>query len=381
MNVQLLPNRRQLSLLTLTGGGLLLALYGAIRLLRRKSKKFSWKKPKDEEFELVGKVSRLFIYPIKGCSAVEVDSIRVTSHGLQSKHGVFDRSFFILDKNQRVLNSILCRAIGSVQVRIVDTNSSLALELSCLLEPHLGTVHVPLIHELSPDARIVEGKFQKDNFKGVDCGDIVAAWLKEVLDVPEARLAQHLPSLSFRPANSVGKRTTNYEREFKIIYQNYTDLHLIAESSLEALNQRLSDQGKPEGVKNIDGLNFRPNLFIKDTPETWHEDRWAHVRIGDECELEQVGNCFRCMNTTISKTKFSNFESVDSEDVGAQKHKPKLVATKEPLNTLRQFRRAKNEEEDKRVKHSPFFGCLMGTRRPGLIRVTDRVKAVIVDQV
>lgn len=373
MSIELLSCRLHLPLIVLTGGGMLIALIcSGFRLLRNKQAKSLWNKPCDEDFELVGEVSRLFLYPVKGCAGVEVSSIKVTSHGLQSEHGILDRSFFVM-KDQRVLNSIRCRAISYIQIRIVLIDLNPAIELSYPIEKRFGTVLVPLMQQLPRNAKIIEAKFQKNNFKGVDCGDNAANWLGQVLGLTEVRLAQHLPSLCYRSANSVGKRSIEYEQEFKILYQNYTDLHMISEESLQALNLRLANDGSPEGVEQVDGLNFRPNVFVKNTLEAWHEDRWAHIRIGCDCELEQVENCFRCMNTTISKLQTENTETI--------KQRVKVVATKEPLNTLRKFRRAKNEDEDKRVQHSPFFGCLMGTRRPGLIKVGDQVKAVIVEEV
>lgn len=84
-------------------------------------------------------------------------------------------------------------------------------------------------------------------------------------------------------------------------------------------------------------------------------DHWRHIRVGRDTEFLQIENCFRCANTTIEDDN-----------------------RKEPIYTLRKFRRSKIASEDKRVASAPFFGCLLGTMKEGRIRVGDTVDAILV---
>lgn len=356
---------------------------------RNRSKSKSKQLPDVSEYEKVGQIDQLLVYPIKACEGVLVKRLIADLGGLRTEEGLFDRSYCILNKDQKVLNSIRCRAIGGINIDILSFTNPLVVEhlrshpneqqqlpnscqtwlkLHYPIEPKFGFCLVPVLKEKPSNAVILKGSFTRDEFEGIDCGDRVSKWLELVLDIPEPRLLQFVNSLNYRPSNSYGKYSADFENEFKIMYQNYCDLHLICRKSVDALNQKVKTV-KPDQDIKVSGLNFRPNLIVSHTIEAWHEDNWAYVMLG-ECVLEQIQNCFRCNNTTVSEI----VEKV-SQMTGVMRHK--LVGTNEPLNTLKQFRRSKYEEDDKRVKGSPFFGCLLGTRKEGTFQVGDPVLAVI----
>lgn len=117
-------------------------------------------------------------------------------------------------------------------------------------------------------------------------------------------------------------------------------LLVISEASLNELNRR-----SPE-VHSMD--QFRTNLVVSGD-EPFIEDSWKRIRIG-EVEFEAVKPCERCVLTTVDVEK-GQFRS-----------------SKEPLNTLSQFRA--NE------LGGVFFGQNLVAKNEGMIRQGDEIEVL-----
>lgn len=117
-------------------------------------------------------------------------------------------------------------------------------------------------------------------------------------------------------------------------------LLVISEASLSELNRR-----SPE-THSMD--QFRTNLVVSGT-EPFAEDGWKRIRIG-EVEFEAVKPCERCILTTVD---------VD---------KGEFRASKEPLNTLSQFRA--ND------RGGVFFGQNLVALNEGVIHQGDKVEVL-----
>lgn len=213
-------------------------------------------------------------------------------------------------------------------------------------------IQIPIKDKLSDSDEIFEAEFKKRKIKGIVCNKNINNFFTQYLGT-NVRLIQHLHELKYRPANSVKKIDLTFEKKFNITFQNYVDFHFICMQSLDLLNQKITQNSGSQ--YQVSGLNFRPNMTVIDTKEAFDEDRWRIIKI-NKVKFIQIENCFRCSNTTI-------------ED----------ATRKEPIKTLRTFRRSKIKEEDKRVSGAPFFGCLIGTLRGGKIKVGDKIEAVLVD--
>lgn len=149
--------------------------------------------------------------------------------------------------------------------------------------------------------------------QGVDCGDEVASWLEQAIEVKGARLLQFLDGLDLRPSRSKGKRSSDVEAKYPVMYQNHSHVHLTTESSLRDLNKKIAANSGPDAVATAD--HFRSNIRVT-ASSPWDEDRWAYVRFnrdgqrrviddGAECsssaELFQLQNSSRCVQTAISR--------------------------------------------------------------------------------
>lgn len=139
---------------------------------------------------------------------------------------------------------------------------------------------------------------------GIDCGDDVAEFLSKSIGLENVRLIQYVEELGTRPSRSSGHRTADVEERYRVLYQNYSNVHLIAEPSLAELNQRIV---KNSGVeKTVLDDHFRPNIVIGES-NAWDEDHWARLHfvdaqgIGSPADLYQLQNCERCIQTTVSR--------------------------------------------------------------------------------
>lgn len=107
-----------------------------------------------------------------------------------------------------------------------------------------------------------------------------------------------------RPSRSSGHRTADVEERYRVLYQNYSNIHLTTEKSLNDLNQRIVKNSGAEKIVSND--HFRANIVV-DESKAWDEDHWARLRFmnasGEESEaaLYQLQNCERCIQTTIGR--------------------------------------------------------------------------------
>lgn len=107
-----------------------------------------------------------------------------------------------------------------------------------------------------------------------------------------------------RPSRSSGHRTAEVEERYRVLYQNYSNVHLTTEASLSDLNQRIVINSGADRIISSD--HFRANIVV-DESKAWDEDHWARLRFvrssGEESEvaLYQLQNCERCIQITVTR--------------------------------------------------------------------------------
>lgn len=250
-----------------------------------------------------------------------------------------------------MVNIMILPKVASVTLQLADDHLIATCEES---QNDKKSIKIPIKVKLEEDDEIEEGEFKNRKMKGVVCSRKINEFFSDYLATP-VKLLQHLPELEYRPANSVKKINESEEKKYNIMFQNYVDFHFISIQSLDLLNQKIAENSGSSNT--VSGLNFRPNMFVTDTFEPFQEDKWKYIKFRDNTtKFVQIENCFRCANTTIEDGQ-----------------------RKEPLHTLRKFRRSRFKEEDKRVNSAPFFGVLCGTLNEGIIRKDDKIEAVLVD--
>lgn len=267
-------------------------------------------------------VSGLFLYPVKSLRGFSVPQAEIDDLGF-----VGDRRFLVIDRDNRFLTQ---RNVPRMTL-VATALDAAALTLSA---EGAGTIRVPRPPDASAPRRIV-AVWRSEGLETEDCGDAVAAWLSQVLQL-SCRLVRIGPDYVrpvLKPAAHRGDRVS---------FADSVPFLVLGEASLNDLNDRLAARGEEPVPMN----RFRPNIVLADTG-AFAEDTWPRFRIGG-VTFRAAGPCSRCPVTTTDQ--FTGERG------------------KEPLRTLATYRRDATDPTD------VMFGQnVIHETKSGLIRVGDCV--------
>jgi uncharacterized protein YcbX len=234
------------------------------------------------------RVASLYVYPVKSCRGIAVDSFRMTDTGPE-----WDRRWMIVTPAGMFITQRSHPAMATIEVAIGDG----VLRLSA---PGRAPLEVALDHAGRSWPVVV----WKCECLGIDAGDAAAAWLSEVLGEP-LRLVRQDPARP-RLANAQYAGKNPHPVSFADAYP----ILMISRASLEELNRRL-----PEPIPMA---RFRPNVVIEGV--TAHaEDAMTRFRAGPVV-LRGIKHCDRCAITTTD------------QETGARHPR------QEPIRTLKSYR-------------------------------------------
>jgi uncharacterized protein YcbX len=254
---------------------------------------------------VAARVEWISISPVKGLALRQVDQCELTERGVAG-----DREFFLVDENDRLVNS---KGLGVLQ-QIVPSYDAVADSLA-LTFPDGTTVAEPLRFDGEINARF--------------WGTTVSARLAE------GRWNEAISSFAGRPLRLVRPPGPAPDR------MRGGAATLVGSASLRALARAL-------GVDDVDGRRFRMNFGL-DCVDEHEEDGWLgrRIRLGDALVVPQ-GNVGRCAVTT------------QNPETG----KPDL----DTLKALAAYRRGVETTEP-----LPF-GVHAAVAKPGRVRVGDAVE-------
>ncbi|KAG0076245.1 hypothetical protein BGZ93_002827 [Podila epicladia] len=201
-------------------------------------------------------ISKIYIYPIKSCKAIEVTESQLSKYGLAN-----DRVFLIIDPaNNKFRTMRELPSMTLIEPKIVGDQ----LEITAAGK----SVKVPL----NPNHANLETRevtVWKDTLKAADMGDEVAQLITDYLGVPcrlvhkandDVRaVVEHAPGvaeLGFQPE-------TAFADNFPIL--------CLSEESVKDINTHLENP--------VTALNFRPNLVVSGVSQPFEEDTWCTVDI------------------------------------------------------------------------------------------------------
>jgi uncharacterized protein YcbX len=258
------------------------------------------------------RVSGLYVYPIKSCRGISVETAEVVERGL-----AFDRRYMLVDRAGTFVTQRQAH-----ELCLVDT--SLDGSRLVVSAPHRPTLELP--RELVPAPALAWHPYQVWGSTGRALRHPEGSrWFSELLDDELSLL--YMPDTERRNVNP------NRARPGDIVsFADGYPLLVISEASLADLNARLPAP--------LEMRRFRPNLVLADCA-AFAEDGFARLRIG-AVTFRGVKRCERCVVTTLNP------------DTG--------VAGKEPLRTLASYR----QEEGK-----VWFGMNLIHDGPGWLRVGD----------
>ncbi|MDX1563200.1 MAG: MOSC domain-containing protein [Gammaproteobacteria bacterium] len=214
-------------------------------------------------------VSRNFVYPIKSCRGIEVESAELTPRGL-----AHDRRYMLIDANGRFLTQRRHPQMGRIEVAFDDG----AYRVTA---PGREALSLPFALDSAVDT-VCRVKVWNDTVEATLAPPEINIWFSEFLG-----FACGLVYL----ADDQHRAVTNEAAEFddEVSFADGAPVLLISDASLAELNRRLT---QPVTMRR-----FRPNLVVTaDKPHA--EDGWQRVKIGD-AELDVGWPCARCVLTTI----------------------------------------------------------------------------------
>uniref|UniRef100_A0A915DPB8 MOSC domain-containing protein n=1 Tax=Ditylenchus dipsaci TaxID=166011 RepID=A0A915DPB8_9BILA len=192
---------------------------------------------------------------------------------------------------------------------------------------------------------------------GYDCGLEVGAFLTKFLEVTgnrDLRLLYFVDGIYTErdyASKSVYWNNPVPVLQDQIAYADLTSYHALTTASVDDLNTRLAEQNE-----SISALNFRPNIVVSGVAQAYDEDRWLHVRIGEQVEFVCFKPCTRCVLTTVHPTEGKKNDKM------------------EPLRELRNYRLAPPGKLLDEYQKSPIFGVNMALVKGGRIHVGDEVQ-------
>lgn len=268
-------------------------------------------------------LSGLFIYPVKSLRGIAVTSAEVDELGL-----VGDRRFLVVDEQGRFLTQRTRPAMARISTALTADRLILTMEGG-------GTISVARQPDPAAPLRVVS-VWSSEGLQGEDCGDEVAEWLEQRLEIRcrLVRIGAAFERPLVKPAARPGEHFT--------FADGYPFL-IASEASLENLNDRLIERGE----EPVPMDRFRPNFVVRGCG-AFAEDTWSEFTLGNVV-FRAGGNCGRCPVTTTDQL---------TGDRGV-----------EPLRTLAGYRR--------RVGDSnlvDFGQNLIHTTKRGRVQVGDEVR-------
>ena len=259
-------------------------------------------------------LSGLFVYPIKACGGISLETADIVERGLAG-----DRRYLLVDQSGTFVTQREVPRLCLVGTAFADD----ALLVSAPGQPELA-----LPRTLSPGA-----SFEPRSYRIWD--DVGSALLHPQGSRWFSELLNDEVSLLYMPDSERRAVNPNRARPGDIVsFADGYPLLLISEASLADLNRRLEAP--------LEMRRFRPNLVISGC-EPYAEDGFATLSIGG-VSFRGVKRCERCVVTTIDPATAEQ--------------------SKEPLRTLARYR-----QSDGKV----WFGMNLIHDGSGTLRLGDAV--------
>lgn len=216
-------------------------------------------------------IASLHLYPLKGCAAVDVESMAISPEGLL----VGDRAAVAVDaESGEFVSQRHLGAMALLRARIVGAD---AIELSWPSRPSISVRH-------NTPAETIRVTIWDDTFDADDGGDAAAAWLSSAIGRP-VRLAwlRSPTGRTLDPFWSGGDRAAT----------SFADLApalVINAASLDELNLRRGEAG----MRGIEMSRFRPNIVLAGL-DAFAEDSTPVLRTADgRVTIRLIKPCARC---------------------------------------------------------------------------------------
>ena len=224
-------------------------------------------------------ISRLLLYPVKGCRGIALPAAQLVPTGLASGD-IGDREWVVVDDHGEFLSQREHPRMALVETRLLPS----ALRLSA---PGMLTLDIPFESE----GDVVRIRVWDDELDAVTQGELADLWFGNFLG-RRARLMRFDPL-----ARRTSKRRYTGATEAPYKFADAFALLVASEASLGHLNAKL----QAKGLAPVDMDRFRPNIVI-DGVDAFEEDYARDARIGNAV-IELVKPCVRCTVPSVDPAR------------------------------------------------------------------------------
>jgi len=221
-------------------------------------------------------ISGLTIYPVKSMQGIELESAKLTPHGLEN-----DRRFMVVRANGRFVTQRDLSRLALVHTGLNQDGILLSMD------GH-GSVTVPF---KVADGERIHTKVWGDECETMDQGAGISRWLTSALKssgtLKLVRMAPGFIRPQSQPENLGAKTSTHFADAAPFLVAN--------ESSLKILNRELETRGHSPVPMN----RFRPNIVVRGLAP-FAEHQIAELS-SENYRLGLCHPCERCVVTTIDQ--------------------------------------------------------------------------------
>lgn len=219
-------------------------------------------------------IKQLFIYPVKSCAGIQVDSAEALPFGFAG-----DRRWMIVNEKGQMLTQRKIQKLALIKP-ILNKGD---LQLS---HAKAGNIDV----EINEDNGYREVSIWKDSVQAKLAKPEVSAWISEALESKEALQLVHYQKSEPRlpgQAERFGDTARHFADAAPFLVAN--------QASLDALNQSLIEQD----IDPVDIRHFRPNIVIEGLPAFEEHSLHSLDKEDGETRIRLVDHCQRCVMITV----------------------------------------------------------------------------------
>ena len=209
-------------------------------------------------------IERMFLYPVKGCRAVEVQEVELSSTGISG-----DRGYVILYEG------------GFANLKSLPALSRVVVALEKNGLRFRASGHEELVHtrQIAGDEKSLQ--FYADEISVLDQGDAAASWLSSVIGV-DVRLATLKENFDRNFPLDILQAAHGVEQDG---FCDLSPILLVNAATFDEVKQRLSD--------DIPVERFRCNIVVRGL-DPYAEDEIKSYQ-GEALSLSHVAACERCV--------------------------------------------------------------------------------------
>mmetsp|Transcript_11603 Transcript_11603/g.17629 ORF Transcript_11603/g.17629 Transcript_11603/m.17629 type:complete len:323 (+) Transcript_11603:78-1046(+) len=211
------------------------------------------------------KVVALYIYPVKSCKGIKVDSCKISARGFEN-----DRIFMVVNSSLRFVTQRTHPKLATVSTNIDGDHLILSA-------PSMPDMKVALAEPSSVDT--INVTVWSDDCQGFEPNHEASEWFSTYLNVPNLKLVRMSDSF-VRPTHR------SFSHSGQTGFADMFPFLLTSVKSIDALNSRMPIYNKASSV------NFRPNIVV-DGVEEFAEDKWREVVAGG-VRMTVAKLCSRC---------------------------------------------------------------------------------------